>query len=103
MKNDEILPTGNLRRAGCRFLSTLVIETSKMRLLLLSFLLFMIHCADAQKFTGYRQKGYGQVSFSMYGNNDVIAKPGLSIGAGALLGHNITTGAGFDIYMFNGF
>ncbi len=74
-----------------------------MRLLLvISFIVCIQECLS-QKYTGYRQRGYGQVSFTMYGNNEVIAKPGISIGAGALLGENITTGAGFDIYMFTGF
>lgn len=54
-------------------------------------------------YKGKRQKGYGQLAFSVYGNDEVFASPGLSIGAGALLGNNITTGAGFDIYMFNKF
>lgn len=73
--------------------------------LLLIFLLtsLALSSAEAQMFKGKRQKGYGQVAFSLYGNDEVFASPGLSFGAGALLGNNITTGAGFDIYMFNRF
>jgi hypothetical protein len=58
---------------------------------------------DAQRYKGKRQKGYGQVAFSIYGNDEVYASPGVSFSAGALLGNNITTGVGFDIYMFNKF
>ncbi len=58
----------------------------------------------AQKYRGnisHRQTGYGQLAFSVYGNDRFPVVPGLSIGAGALLGNNVTTGGGFDIYMFD--
>jgi hypothetical protein len=74
-----------------------------MKLLLTFLLLIFVFNCEAQMYKGKRQKGYGQVAFSLYGNDDVFASPGLSFGAGALLGNNITTGAGFDIYMFNKF
>jgi hypothetical protein len=69
--------------------------------LCVSFLLTQ-HCAG-QKYFGQKkssQKGYGQLAFSVYGNGDVSTLPGISFGAGILLGNNVTTGAGFDIYMF---
>jgi hypothetical protein len=74
-----------------------------MKLMLtFSLLIFLTNC-EAQMYKGKRQNGYGQIAFSLYGNDEVFASPGLSLGAGALLGNNITTGAGFDIYMFNKF
>ena len=69
----------------------------------LLFLIGLFNTSDAQQNRGKRQKGYGQIAFSIYGNDEVYASPGLSFGAGALLGNNITTGIGFDIYMFNKF
>jgi hypothetical protein len=69
--------------------------------LCLSFLL--AHDCAGQKYIGqkkYQHKGYAQVAFSVYGNGEVPALPGINFGAGLLLGNNVTTGAGFDIYMF---
>ena len=72
-----------------------------MKLLITLIFMTLAIFAEAQKVKGKRQKGYGQVAFSVYGNEEVFASPGLSFGAGAMLGNNITTGVGFDIYMFN--
>lgn len=72
-----------------------------MKLLLTLLLITGAFYCDAQQLHNKRQKGYGQLAFSLYGNDEVFASPGLSFGAGALLGNNITTGVGFDIYMFN--
>ncbi len=69
----------------------------------LFLLLICGSCLEAQQVKSKRQKGYGQIAFSVYGNDDVFASKGLSFGAGALLGNNITTGVGFDIYMFKQF
>lgn len=59
--------------------------------------------AAAQRYRGHKQRGYGQMAFTVYGNDEFPSTPGLSLGAGALLGNNVTTGAGFDIYMFDQF
>ena len=69
----------------------------------LFFLIVFIISADAQRYRSTKQRGYGQVAFSIYGNDEVYASPGVSFSAGALVGNNITTGVGFDIYMFNKF
>jgi hypothetical protein len=68
--------------------------------------LLLINNCSGQKYYGSRhrsqtpQKGYGQLAFSLYGTDEVFSVPGLSFGAGLLVGKNVTTGAGFDIYMF---
>lgn len=76
-----------------------------MRLFMVCLVLFFSHICVGQKYFGQRkairQKGYGQVAFSIYGNKEISTITGVSIGAGVLLGNNVTTGAGFDIYMFN--
>jgi hypothetical protein len=72
-------------------------------LLLSFFLLNFSNDSAAQRYRGHRQRGYGQMAFSVYGNDEFPSTPGISLGAGALLGNNVTTGAGFDIYMFDGF
>lgn len=74
-----------------------------MRCLFTLLLLLWVYSSDAQRYRSKAPKGYGQVAFSVYGNDEVFASPGLSFGAGALVGNNITTGIGFDIYMFNKF
>jgi hypothetical protein len=72
-----------------------------MRLLLILVLGLITHEGLAQKYYGLKTKGYGQLAFSLYGNDEISTLPGISIGAGVLLGNNVTTGAGFDIYMIN--
>lgn len=69
-------------------------------LLLSFFLLTFSNNSAAQRYRGYKQRGYGQMAFTVYGNDEFPSTPGISLGAGALLGNNVTTGAGFDIYMF---
>ncbi len=73
-----------------------------MKLILTCFFVLVACYCSGQKYLGQKkQKGYGQAAFSVYGNEEVTAIPGVSFGAGVLLGNNVTTGAGFDIYMFN--
>ncbi|HEX7845488.1 MAG TPA: hypothetical protein VF476_06755 [Chitinophagaceae bacterium] len=74
-----------------------------MKLLLTIIFFSCALFSEAQNLKNKKQKGYGQMAFSLYGSDEVFASPGLSFGAGALLGNNITTGVGFDIYMFNKF
>ena len=68
------------------------------------FILLLPASLLAQQYRGkisHRQTGYAQVAFSVYGNDRYPVVPGVSFGAGALFGNNITTGGGFDIYMFD--
>jgi hypothetical protein len=72
-----------------------------MRYLFTCILIILALAGQAQKYLGKQPKGYGQIGFTVYGNDELSIRPGISVGAGVMLGNNITTGAGFDLFMFN--
>lgn len=72
-----------------------------MRALLICLFTVLAIAGQAQKYIPKQVKGYGQLGFAVYANDELSIRPGLSFGAGVMLGNNITTGAGFDIFMFN--
>jgi hypothetical protein len=72
-----------------------------MRYLATCLLMIIALAGQAQKYVARQPKGYGQIGFTVYANDELSYRPGISFGAGVMLGDNITTGAGFDIFMFN--